>query len=251
MHTRKQCDLMHMWQSNLNQLKEAWRSGSSHTMLSNILLLRATSNVIFQVSCHTIYKDNGLTSFHVMMSHQMQTLWPEQTWRHLKVPWLSTRIMRLAQEESDACKLTFVAPFWPPDRSYGFAQQGTRTCMPPLPWLQCVGVYQVVFWTPKWGDVRTWVVMLTATCDDHHLLPRGKTVPKIKLGAWATAVNHSPSSVMYNHVQPCSVISCYNTVTCNIYILTFPYPQWNGPTVTKHFSLKLWHKSWKKRCIWQ
>jgi len=45
----------------------------------NILLLSATLNVTFHVSLQTVYTDNGLKSFHVMTSHQMQTLRPEQT----------------------------------------------------------------------------------------------------------------------------------------------------------------------------
>jgi len=51
----------------------------------NILLLRATLNVTFDASLQTVYTDNGLKSFHVMTSHQMQMLRPQQTWRHLKV----------------------------------------------------------------------------------------------------------------------------------------------------------------------
>lgn len=74
-------------------------------------------------------------------------------------------------------------------------------CIPQLPWPPRVGVHPVVFWTPRRRDVRTRVVKPTATCDDgRHLLREGKTVPKMKMGVWATAVNPFPSSVMYNHV---------------------------------------------------
>jgi len=84
MCTYNKCEFMYTWHTNLYQLREEW--DYSYIMYwKNILLLRATINVIIHVSFQTVYKDNGLTHFHVMMSHQTQTLRREETWRHLKV----------------------------------------------------------------------------------------------------------------------------------------------------------------------
>jgi len=162
---------------------------------------------------------------------------------------------------------TFVAPSWSPDRSYGSAQQANGTCMAPLPWPLCVGVHLVVFRTPRWTDVKT----LSCNADSHVWqwpppLATGKTVPKMKLGVWTTAVHHSPSSVCttavnrlqvvyVNHVQPCSVISCYNIVNMqHLHLLTFPSLTHNclgtAPCWQKNVSLKLWLKSPGKNTLY-
>lgn len=176
-----------------------------------------------------------------MTSHQMQMLRPQQTWRHLKVASAVHTDHETGAERKWCLQVNFYlgdftehklflefyncrhweAPVKMDQRKKGqlsLQLRGHRTghvglhnrplgpgaCIPQMPWPPRMGVHPVVFWTPRWRDVRTWVVTLTATCDnDRHLLQGGKTVPKMKLGVWATAVNPSPRSVCtttHNHV---------------------------------------------------